>query len=1044
MNFAGPTSYALLVTDLVDSTLLVERLGDAAAAQVFAEHDRRSRDLLARYGGREIDRSDGFLLLFDEAAQAAGFALAYHAALDGLQLCARAGLHVAPVLLRENTPADIARGAKPVEVEGLAKPLCARVMALARGGQTLLTAAARDSLAVGGVAAMIEPCGHYRLKGIAEPVEIFELRDLVAPPFATPADTDKAYRVVRAEGGWLPVREVRHNLPRERDAFVGRSADLAAIDARLAAGSRLVSVLGLAGTGKTRLARRYGWTALGDFPGGVFFCDLSEARTLDGVFFVVAAALDVPLGKGDPQVQLGHAIAARGRVLLILDNFEQLVAHAQASVGRWLDRAPDAAFIVTSRERLQLAGEGVLALAPLPPDAEGVELFALRARAQRPDFAITDANRSAVKRIVALLDGLPLAIELAAARTSVMSPAQLVERLADRFRVLAATRGEANRHATLRGAIDWSWNLLAPWEQAALAQCAVFEHGFTLEAAEAVLDLAASPDAPPAADAVQALVDKSLLRSWVPVGQHRYELEEPYFGMYLSIHEYAAAKLAASGDEAKRATEQRHGGYFAAFGSDDGLAALRQHSTVARRRALALELELDNLVAACRRAVARHDAAQAVGALRAAWVVLGAQGPFALVSELGAQVDALTAIPPSLRAAALVTGASALVASGRASQAAPIFARAAVLAHEANDPLREAEVLSRQGNAERLQARMSTARLIFRRALAIPAALADPHRHAVLLTELGIVHRQTGAMEEARACYEQALAISRASADRESESKVLNNLAILHAEQARFDVARTLFESSLALGRELGDRRQTGLALGNLGSLALDLGRFEAAREHCLAALAIHRDTGERLEEGNVLGNLGSVQEGLGEPDQARRMYEASLAISREVGNRREEGVVLDLLGRLDHAQGFDAAARERYDEALTIHRAGGNRHHEGVVLAHLGDLLAGQGRRDEAREVFAQGEALLRALGEKLELAALMCARGRLELDVGNAVQAQTALDDARAQANLPDLAANTGLRKDIEELRLAIEAAARPATCELRPACDLLTLLN
>ena len=1019
-------AHALLLTDLVDSTLLVERLGDQAAAQIFAEHDRRSRDLLARHGGREIDRTDGFLLLFDDAAQAAAFALAYHAALADLPLRARAGLHVAPVLLRENSAADIARGAKPVEVEGLAKPLCARVMSLAQGGQTLLTAAARNALAHhDGIAAAIEPCGHYRLKGIAEPVEIFALRDATAPATAAPADTDKAYRVLRADDRWLPVREVRHNLPRERDAFVGRAADLAALDARLAAGSRLLTVLGPAGTGKTRLARRYGSTALGDFAGGVFFCDLSEARSLDGVFFVVAGALEVPLGKSDPQVQLGHAIAARGRVLLILDNFEQLVAQAPACIGRWLDRAPDAAFIVTSRERLHLPGEDVMALAPLALDVEGVELFALRARAHRPDFALTDANRALVQRIVTLLDGLPLAIELAAARIVVMSPAQLEARLADRFRVLAASHGEASRHATLRGAIDWSWNLLAPWEQTALAQCAVFEHGFTLEAAEAVLELSAWPDAPPAIDAVQALVDKSLLRSWVPVERDRYDIEEPYFGMYLSIHDYAEAKLAASGLDAQRAAEQRHGGYFAALGSDKRLAALRRHGGVTRRRSLALEL--DNLVTACRRAVARQDAGQAVGALRAVWVVLGTQGPLALMTELGAQVDALAAIEPSLHAAALVTVGAALVVSGRASQAAPKFAQALMLACQANDPLREAEVLSRFGNAERLQGRMDAAREAFVRALAMPAALGDPYRHALLLTELGIVHRQTGAMDEARACYEQALAISREADDREHESKVLNNLAILHAEQGRFDAARTLFESSLAISRELGDRRQSGLALGNLGSLDLDLGRPDAAREHCLAALAIHRDTGERYEEGNVLGNLGSAAQSRGELDEARRMYEASLAIAREVGNRRDEGVVLGLLGMLDHLQGRDADAGARFDEALAIHRAVGNRHYEGVVLAHLGDLLSRQGLHAQARDAFAQGEALLRALGEKLELASLLCARGRLELDAGETAKAQAALQEAQAQACGLGSEPPTGVSADIEALRQRIESAGR-----------------
>jgi class 3 adenylate cyclase len=329
------TAHALLFTDLVDSTAIVERLGDARAASMLAEHDRSARALLAVHGGREIDHSDGFFLLFDEAVQAASFALAYHDALAALGLRARAGLHVGRVTLRENDPREVARGAKAVEVEGIAKPLAARVMSLARGGQILLTHAAGAALGDGlADVAAIESHGHYRLKGIAEPVEIFELGVRDRSSFAPPGDSEKALRVVRADGEWRPVRDVRHNLPRERDAFVGRASDLAAIASRLDGGARLLTVLGPGGTGKTRLARRYGWSWLGDWPGGVYFCDLSETRTLEGVFFVVALALEVPLGKSDPGVQLGHAIATRGRCLVILDNFEQIVGHAEASGGR--------------------------------------------------------------------------------------------------------------------------------------------------------------------------------------------------------------------------------------------------------------------------------------------------------------------------------------------------------------------------------------------------------------------------------------------------------------------------------------------------------------------------------------------------------------------------------------------------------------------------------------------------------------------------------------------------------------------------------------
>ena len=214
-----------------------------------------------------------------------------------------------------------------------------------------------------------------------------------------------------------------------------------------------------------------------------------------------------------------------------------------ATLGHWLDRAPDAAFIVTSRERLHLTGEEIFPIEPLPLEMDAIDLFATRAHAQRPDFVLNEGNRAAVAEVVRLLDGLPLAIELAAARVRVLSPAQLVERMRDRFSVLAGARGAAARQATLRAAIDWSWDLLAPWEQAAFAQCAIFEGGFTLEAAEAVLDLSRWPQAPSTMDVVQALADKSLLRTWIPAEESRYAIEEPYFGMYISIHEYAAEKL---------------------------------------------------------------------------------------------------------------------------------------------------------------------------------------------------------------------------------------------------------------------------------------------------------------------------------------------------------------------------------------------------------------------------------------------------------------------------------------------------------------------
>ncbi len=439
---SGFAEQTLLFTDVVDSTAWVERLGDAQSAERWAEHDRLARTLLAAHGGREIDRSDGFFVIFDDTAAAARFALGYHDACAAIGLTTRVGLHRAAVTLRSNSADDVARGAKPIEVDGLAKPFAARLMSLAAGGQTLLSASARAALGAETFAGCtMVSHGHYRLKGITEPVEVFEVGRAGTSAFVPPPDSTKAWRVVREGDLWLPLREVRHNLAPERDAFVGRRNELRQLAQRLDGGARLVTLLGVGGTGKTRLARRFGLGWLGDWPGGVFFCDLSEARTLDGILFAVAMALAVPLAKDDPVAQLGHAIAGRGKCLLIFDNFEQVVDNAPATVGRWLDRAADASFIVTSRALLHLPGEIVLPVEPLELATEAVQLFAVRARALQPAFALDVANHTAVAEITRLLDGLPLAIELAATRITLLSPAQIVQRLNDRFAVLTGAGG---------------------------------------------------------------------------------------------------------------------------------------------------------------------------------------------------------------------------------------------------------------------------------------------------------------------------------------------------------------------------------------------------------------------------------------------------------------------------------------------------------------------------------------------------------------------------------------------------------------------------
>ena len=521
----------------------------------------------------------------------------------------------------------------------------------------------------------------------------------------------------------------------------------------------------------------------------------------------------------------------------------------------------------------------------------------------------------------------------------------------DRFAILSGARGVATRQATLRAAIDWSWDLLAPWEQDAFAQCAVFEGGFTLEAAEAVLDLSPWPEAPPAMDVIQALADKSLLRTWVPAELARYDIDEPFFGMYLSIREYAAGKLDAGDASRRRDAEARHGTYFARFGSDDAIDALFLHGGVRGHRALAFEL--DNVVAACRRAAARGDGEVSSAALRVALDILEPTGPYPLGVALGAQVLAIEGLGATQRARALAAHASALRRVGRADESV----------------------------AE------------FEEALARYQALGARRREAFVLLMLGNLRRDQGKFDEGRNLQERALAMARDTGYRRLEGRALGNLGIFHAEQGRLAVARAHFEEALAIHREVGNRYMEGIDTSNLGSVCRELGRADEAKRYCELALAIDREVGNRRDEGIVTTNLALLCVDLGQHEEARAHFLSALAAAREVGDRRIEGTALGMCAELLRDQGHVEEAIAHCEQALVLDRAVGNRHQEGVVLGTLGELLATRGNFAEARDALRVGDDLLRDVGAGLARATLLSQSASVEAAAGDPVAANAAL---------------------------------------------------
>ncbi len=961
MQAPPPQRRTVLITDLVDSTKLAAELGDARVVEVWLAHDRAARDLLPLYDGREVDKSDGFLMLFERPLDGVRYALAYHRALVrlsaelGLRLRARAGLHEGEVSVIRTPERDVALGAKQWEVEGMAKPMAARIMSVALGGQTLLSASTRQAILeedpeFEGEPIRFQSHGHYRMKGVPAPLEIVEAA-VRGSPLQPPPDAAKVYRVVPADGDWRPAREVPNNLPPPRAGFFGRVTELRAIGDALDEGARLLTLVGPGGIGKTTLSGRFAAAWLGDWPGGAWLADLSEARTAADITRALGAALSVPLDQADAAGTLGAALRSRGRTLILLDNFEQVVRFAPETVGRWLDLAPEAAFLVTSRLRLGLRGERILPVEPLPlpppePSLSALEespaaaLFLERARAVQPSLALDEAQVAAVARLVALLDGLPLAIELAAARARMLPPTKILERMGRRFDLLrGGARGAPDRQATLRGAIDGSWELAEPHQRLALSQLAVFEGSFDLEAAEAALDLSEDPDAPWALDVLEALVEQSLL-------QRREVQGEPRFSLLQSIQEYAWEKL---DEPARRAAEARHAAWYARWGEE---RSIQDQSAQPHLRAR-LELDLDNVLAAARRGEGEPAALAALGALQ----LLSERGPFALASEI---VERALPLARERRTQARLRVSLGVV---RARSGQP---------EAALEPLQEA---------------LATAR-----------ALGLRWHEAQALGALGQAALLRGALSEARARYEEALALYRGLGDARGEAGCLAELAhVIGIRGGDHDLARPLLEAALALHARRHDEAGEAVTRSHLGAILAIKGDFEGALLAYGRARDLAKAVGDRRTEGLCEGMIAAVLGLLGRGDEARGHFEAALRVQSSIGDRVHEAMHAvnygDLLARL----GEDAAARRWLEHAVTLARETANPTVEGSALGALGTLHLRSGELTLARERLTRGEALLRE-SDPAELGKLLCTLGRLELRGGARPAALARVGEARA----------------------------------------------
>lgn len=640
----------------------------------------------------------------------------------------------------------------------------------------------------------------------------------------------------------------RHELPVPPTTFVGREAELAEVR-RLVEDSdcRLVTLLGLGGTGKTRLALQAGSDLRERFVDGVRFVPLAPVHSAELLPSALAKALDLSLaGERNPQEQILDSLAGR-EMLIILDNFDHLV-EAAGFVMQLLARAPRVKLIVTSREALNVRGESLCSLQglrfPHKPasadleDYDAVQLFLQTARRTQAGLTLADEDRAWVARICRLVDGLPLAIELAAAWLRVLSCEELCREIERSFAFLAAPlRDVPERHRSLRATFESSWHHLTDEERATFRRLAVFRGGFRREAAAAVAG-ATDP-------LLLALLDKSLLRR-DPAG---------HFEMLEVLRQFAEEQLEPESESVRN----RHCEYYAQFlgEQEPALAGARQNEALTD-----IGEEIANVREGWRWAVARGKVEEITRSLESLYIFYDIRGWHQEAEDAFALA---------------VRGLKDRIAHSDDEATARTLAR----------------LLARQGVFCLRLGQYEQARDLLERSLALSRPLTDQREIAFSLDRLGVVFYNLGRYSEARHCQEESLAIRQSLGDAHGVATSFNNLGSLAYALGNHLEARRLCVESLAIQRQLGDRGGVVISLHNLGYIALLLGEEREAKRLLEEALAVASESGSGLLLARALHNIGNVANALGEFTEARSYFEQAFAAALESG---AASVALDVL----------------------------------------------------------------------------------------------------------------------------------------------------
>jgi predicted ATPase/class 3 adenylate cyclase len=911
MHYLPTGTVTFLFTDIEGSTRLLQQLGDRYS-RVLEECRRLLRVAFQEWNGHEVDtQGDAFFVAFARATDAVSaavdglHALVIHPWPENVEVRVRMGLHT-------GEPQLSSEGYVGIDVHH-----AARVMSAGHGGQVLLSQTTRDLVEhqlPDGVS--LRDLGEHRLKDLQRPVHLFQLVIAGLPSHFPSLKSLDAYP---------------NNLPVQPTSLIGREWEVASLVELLRrVDIRLVTLTGPGGTGKTRLALQVA-AELSDLEWrGIYFVDLAPVSDSTQVIPTIASTLGLREERSRSPLECLKEEIDQNRLLLLLDNFEQ-VLDAAVRVSELLVACPQLKIMVTSRAVLRVRAEREFAVPTLRlPDSaqmpdleallqyEAIVLFVQRTQAVVPEFRLTDMNAPAVVEIVRRLDGLPLAIELAAARMKLLSPEALLARLNQPLQVLTSgVRDVAARQQTLRNTIAWSYNLLDAQERALFRRLSDFVGGCTLGAIEAVYGALGNATGL-ILDIVDSLVDKSLLQRREP-GKG----EEPRFAMLETIREYGLELLVASGE--LESVREAHAMYFLELSER---ADLDLSASDSPERLDRLEQEHDNLRAAMHWSLEDIERREQIalrmgGALRSFWYVRGylSEG----LDFLERAMMGSNEVEEPTRAAALYAAARLYEARGDYDRAEPFLVKSLVLYRELGNPERIAYALHLQAD------------IAWRR----------------------------GILDMARSLAEESLAVFRELGDRGAIASLLLHLGALAADQGEYARARDLLEESLAINRELGDKGNIPDSLFNLARAYFFSGsELGAARVLLEESLSLFRQLSDKESIGYCLCLLGLLTLEQGDVTTARSLVEQSVALFKE--RRQAHGMALSTsaMATVIAAQGDNAVARALYDAALTEARKAGDKLIIASGLEGLSRVLVALGEYERAVQLRAAAETLREAIG--------------------------------------------------------------------------------